>query len=304
MLGASFIAPFAMSGVSTANSPRPALIQPKLLLIPLANPNKAAQNEYMESATPTSKQTWNTEAYAANGRFVADLATGVVALLAPQPGEHILDIGCGDGALTERLAATGAILTGVDASPTMIAAARARGLDVHLHDIAAMPFQQQFDAAFSNAALHWISLPGQPAALTAIHRALKPGARFVAEMGGIGNIAAIRVALQTVLGRFDIDAETHAASFYPSPAHYRVLLEQAGFEVITLDLIPRPTPLPNGMAAWLNTFRNGVLDGLTPSDREQALTDTVNLLAPVLQDELTKAWTADYVRLRFHTVRH
>src|SRR5271168_478477 len=108
-----------------------------------------------ESSTPPSTgQTWNTEAYAANGRFVANLATGVVALLAPQPGEHILDLGCGDGALTQQLAATGAILTGIDASPTMLAAAHAYGLHIEQHDATALPYHQQFDAVFSNAALH------------------------------------------------------------------------------------------------------------------------------------------------------
>ena len=279
----------------------------------LAKLLEPTQNEYMESPVPASKQTasqqtlsqqtWSAAAYAANGRFVADLAGGVVDLLAPRPGEEILDIGCGDGALTERLVATGAKLTGVDASSSMIVAARARGLNVQQYDVAAMPFDQQFDAAFSNAALHWVPLAGQPAVVAAIRRALKPGARLVAEMGGMGNIASIRVALQSVLTPYGMDAEAHAASFYPSPAHYRTLLEQAGFEVSSIDLIPRPTPLPNGMAAWLNTFRNGVLDQLSPQDREQALATTVALLAPVLQDQLTGDWTADYVRLRFKAIR-
>src|ERR1700722_14247001 len=112
----------------------------------------------MSSATESKTgQTWNTEAYAANGRFVATLATEVVALLNPQPGEHILDLGCGDGALTEQLAATGATLTGVDASPTMLTAARQRNLNVEQHDATALPYHHQFDAVFSNAALHWIS---------------------------------------------------------------------------------------------------------------------------------------------------
>jgi len=261
--------------------------------------------EYMKDRAQASwqgfrGQTWDAAAYAATGRFVADLAGGAVALLAPQPGEAILDLGCGDGALTERIAATGAVVTGADVSPAMVAAARARGLNVDEVSADAMRYQGEFDAVFSNAALHW--MPDAQAVIAAVYRALKSDGRFVAEMGGQGNIAAIRTALQAVLARFGIDAEAAAASFYPSPAHYRRLLEAGGFTVRSIELIPRPTPLPAGMEGWLNTFRNGVLDLLTPEHRAKAVAETVALLRPMLADADSN-WTADYVRLRFWAVR-
>src|SRR5258708_7682793 len=143
------------------------------------------------------QQTWDATQYAQKGRFVADLAGEVFELIDPQAGERILDLGCGDGALTQRIAAAGAQVTGVDSSPEMIFAARALGLDARVMSADELPFETEFDAAFSNAALHWMDR--QDAVLAGVRRALKPGGRFAAEMGGPGNMAAIRVALQATL---------------------------------------------------------------------------------------------------------
>jgi len=243
-------------------------------------------------------QTWNPTQYAQQGRFVADLAGGVFELLAPQAGERILDLGCGDGALTAKIAATGAKVVGVDSSLSMVEAAQALGLDARVFSGDQLPFDREFDAVFSNAALHW--MPDQKAVLTAVHRALKPGARFVAEMGGHGNIAAIRVALAGVLRRWGFDAYSMDNNFFPTPDHYRSRLAAAGFTIDQIALIPRPTPLPpqSGMRGWLETFRRGLLDQLPVERREQIIEETVSLLKFVLCDE-NGTWTADYVRLRF-----
>jgi trans-aconitate methyltransferase len=255
------------------------------------------------TTTLQAGQIWNSTDYAQHGRFVANLGSGVLDLLAARSGERILDLGCGDGAITEALAMLGVNVIGVDASPAMVAAARGRGLKIDHRSGDALEYEAEFDAVFSNAALHW--MPDAAGVLRCVHRALRPGGRFVAEMGGLGNIAAIRAALQAVLAGFGVDAEAAAASFFPSAPAYRRLLEEAGFAVQSIDLIPRPTPLPGGsegMTIWLNTFRNGVLNHLPAAYRALAVERTVSLLRPILADA-DGEWTGDYIRLRFHATR-
>jgi trans-aconitate methyltransferase len=243
-------------------------------------------------------QTWDTQAYEKNGAFVHGLAGGVVGWLAAQPSERILDIGCGDGQLTQRLTATGALVQGVDASPHMAAAARTRGIAVDEASAESLPYADgEFDAVFSNAALHWVR--GQDAMMAEVHRVLRPGGRFVAEMGGHGNVAAIRVALIAVLARYGHGDLENEVNYYPTPEAYTTRLKKAGFRVEQMELIPRPTPLAEGgMAEWLRTFRRGVLDNLPGELREKVVAETTALLAQALRDEEGN-WIADYVRLRF-----
>jgi SAM-dependent methyltransferase len=243
-------------------------------------------------------QTWDPEVYGRVGAFVPQLADGVVEWLAAQPGERVLDLGCGDGRLTLRLAGTGAQVTGVDASPEMAAAARAQGVSVELANAEALPFPEgSFDAVFSNAALHWIR--DQNAMLAEVHRVLKPSGRFVAEMGGHGNIAAIRIALIAALQRHGLADREDGVNYYPTAEGYTRRLEQNGFRVERMALIPRPTPLgEGGMASWLRTFRKGVLDALPETTQQAVVQETTKLLTTALRDEEGN-WVADYVRLRF-----
>ena len=243
-------------------------------------------------------QTWDTQAYEKNGAFVHGLAGGVLEWLDAKPAESILDLGCGDGQLTQSIASTGAGVIGVDASPQMVAAARSRGVQADQASAESLPYpDSSFDAVFSNAALHWVR--DQDAMMAQVRRVLKPGGRFVAEMGGHGNIAAIRVALMAVLARHGHADREDGVNYYPTPDAYARRLARHGFHVQRIALIPRPTPLAeSGMAGWLRTFRRGVLDGLSEAIREPVVEETVALLAPALRDE-DGAWIADYVRLRF-----
>ncbi len=243
-------------------------------------------------------QTWDPQAYAQNGSFVHELAGGVVEWLAAKPGEAILDLGCGDGQLTQRIGAVGADVQGVDASMEMVEAARKRGIRAEQGNAELLPFLDgAFNAVFSNAALHWVR--DQDAMLAEVYRVLKPGGRFVAEMGGHGNIAAIRVALIAVLEKHGHGDREDGVNYYPTAEGYARRLEHHGFKVQQISLIPRPTPLPQGgMEGWLRTFRRGVFEGLPENLRETVVKETATLLSQALRDE-EGHWVADYVRLRF-----
>ncbi len=241
-------------------------------------------------------QTWNAERYAKNARYVADFGGPVLELLAPRPRERILDLGCGDGALTEKLVAAGATVVGVDASADMVAAARRRGLDARVANAYELEFDREFDAVFSNAALHWMRDPD--AVIARVKRALKPDGRFAAEMGGHACCAAIVVAIGAVLERRGIDAASVNPWYFPTPDDYSARLEAAGFSVDSIALVPRPTPLAAGVEGFLDTFAENFFRPLASADRAAARSEIVELLRPVLCDRAGR-WTADYTRLRF-----
>ena len=243
-------------------------------------------------------QAWDPQQYEQHGAFVHGLAGGVLDWLAPKAGERILDLGCGDGQLSRRVLAVGATVVGLDSSPQMADAARSLGIDVTLGDAEALPFEScSFDAVFSNAALHWVR--NHDLMLSGAKRVLKPSGRFVAEFGGFGNIAAIRVAMRSAIECFGFDGSKDDVNYYPTPEIYTRRLEEHGFEVERMALIPRPTPLPEGgMSGWIRTFRRGVLESLPKQVRDKIVDEAVRLLAPALRDEEGN-WIADYVRLRF-----
>lgn len=246
------------------------------------------------SKHPAAGQDWSADAYRQNAAFVPALGHAVLALLAPQPGEAILDLGCGDGALTVALVAAGARVTGLEPDADMARAARARGITVLERDAHDPIPGGPYDAVFSNAALHWMR--DAPRVLENIHAALRPGGRLVAEQGGFGNVAAIVTGLNAA--RAAIGAVPCRIWDFPSPIGQRARLEALGFAVEDMALIPRPTPLPTGLPGWLATFGAPFVADLTQDAAAQVLADAAERLRPALFDP-AEGWSADYVRLRF-----
>src|SRR3954469_13826755 len=189
-----------------------------------------------QSAALTSK--WDAADYARVGAFVAELGGAALDLLDPQPGERILDVGCGEGTLTRKILERGAIVLGIDNSPEMIAAARAVGIDAVQLAAEDMQFFGEFDAAFSNATLHWVLEKEQAA--RAIFRALKPGGRFAGEMGGEGNLTKLREALDDELIIRGYAPPFEASNWYVSPDEFARVYEATGFQQIDARLIERP----------------------------------------------------------------
>jgi SAM-dependent methyltransferase len=241
-------------------------------------------------------QSWDPERYAKNARFVSELAGPVLELLAPRPGERILDLGCGDGALTGKLRDMGCEVVGVDGSAAQIEAARALGLDARVMDGERLDFEAEFDAVFSNAALHWMKRADD--VIAGVWRALRPGGRFVAECGGHGCVATIVRALDQALARRGVSAAALNPWYFPTDEDYGARLRARGFVVRSIALVPRPTPLPGDVTGWLETFAESFTAALDPRERPDFLAEVRELLRPDLCDTIGN-WTADYVRLRF-----
>ena len=239
---------------------------------------------------------WNPEAYAKNARFVSDLGEPLLALLDPRPEEVILDLGCGDGALTAKIASAGCTVIGVDSSFEQLKASRERGLAVAVMDGHHLCFSKRFDAVFTNAALHWMKQP--ESVVSGVSKCLRDGGRFVGEFGGKGNVETIRSALHRNLRKRGIEPETIDPWYYPSPDEYSTLLADSGFSVETIELIPRPTKLPGDVVAWLEVFAQPFTKSIPEREQGQFLDEIRSEVAPKLQNP-DGTWSADYVRLRF-----
>jgi trans-aconitate methyltransferase len=266
----------------------------------------------MTAQTPTAvaargSSVWNASLYEERHSYVFSFGKDVLALLRPEMGERVLDLGCGTGRLTRSIADSGAFVAGLDASAEMLGearrlypellfaqadAARFSATDIFPNESERAPF----DAVFSNATLHWI--PDAAGVLRSVYGVLRYGGRFVAEFGGKGNVALLRKAARQAI--FEITGrDAPDRFFFPSPAEYAALLEQCGFRVEAMWRFDRPTPLEgeNGAQNWLRMFGGAIFYDMGEEEREQAIERAAELLrsSALFQNG---AWTADYVRLR------
>ena len=230
--------------------------------------------------------------------FVSAYGAELLDWLAAQPGETVLDLGCGTGDLAARIAGAGARVIGLDSDPAMIAAARKRlpRADLRVADAHDFTVEEPVDAVFSNAALHW--MPASVEVLGCVSDALKLGGRFVAEMGATGNVATVTAAVDRACREAGLP-ERSWPWFFPSPAQYAAMLEDAGLEIRELDFRDRPTRLTgeDGFAGWLRMFAGAALTDVPP--------DVLDRAAEIARPDLWRddAWWADYRRLRFRAVK-
>ena len=248
--------------------------------------------------------TWNAQDYTRDFSFVHQYGEDVLGLLTAQPGSFVVDVGCGNGALTERLAQAGYRALGIDASPDMLAKARALhpGLAFRQADALSFTLPEKADALFSNAVFHWIDADKQPLLLANLSRALRPGGELVCEFGGCGCAERVHTALEHA---FAARSLAYPRVFYfPTIGEYAPLLEQAGLTVTHAFLFDRPTPQngPDGLKSWIRMFVTAPFAGMAPDMADAIIDDAVSeAQAQLLRPDGT--WIVDYVRIRLRAVK-
>ncbi|MDQ0195704.1 class I SAM-dependent methyltransferase [Paenibacillus wynnii] len=245
------------------------------------------------------KQRWNSGDYDSDMAFVSQFGESLMDLLNPSPGERIMDWGCGTGDLAAAIAARGTNVTGIDASAEMIHTARSKYPQITFVEADGQSYVSEapVDAIFSNAALHW--LLDKNGTASSISSSLRTNGRFIAEFGGQGNIDSIVNTLPRAFTAAGCLDKLQLPWYFPTIGEYTTLLEKHGLTVQLALCFDRPTPLEageQGFARWMNTFANGILSVLTPSEREEVIEYMVKELKPSLYQK--ERWVMDYRRIR------
>ncbi len=250
---------------------------------------------------------WNAELYDRKHDFVFKYGENFLQILEPKAGEHILDLGCGSGYLTNAIREEGAEVLGVDSSAEMIAKAKQSYplTEFRVTDATDLSYNASFNAVFSNAVLHWIKAEDQPKMMDAVFMALKPGGRFVAEMGGKGNVGLMISTLRKTLRQFGYKEQAEMEYlFFPSIGEYTPMLEKAGFKVSYAALFDRETLLQDqaeGIKKWIMMFASDFFIGVKEASRQEILQELTPQLQPYYQRD--GEWFADYKRLRFIAIK-
>ena len=247
----------------------------------------------------SKKDNWNADLYDTKHSFISNYGNDLVELLVPKEGEKILDLGCGTGDLANRLSGFGVDVIGVDQSENMIAQANSKYPEIKFKvgNAKNLEFDDEFDAVFSNATLHWIKQPEQ--VLSSVYKSLKNGGRFVAEFGGKGNVKTVtdEIILQFKESGSDFNMEQFPW-YFPSIGEYSSLMEKTGFRVTFMQHFDRPTPLDGdtGLNNWIKMFGSQFFEGLSEERKELI----VSRVQTNLQNNLYKdgIWLADYKRIR------
>ena len=242
---------------------------------------------------------WNPDEYKKHTSFVSELAMPVVYLLDPKSGERVLDLGCGDGTLAQEIEQRGAKVLGIDLSKEMVQKAKESGIEAMVATVTDLPFKDEFDAIFSNATLHWVKQ--SDLALKNIAKSLKSGGRFVAEFGGKGNAYHLVKAMELAFQKHPEFGEFANPWYFPSPAEYKAKLENFGFRVEYIELIPRPTPMED-VGKWLEIFANGVTAHLSKEQFELFKDECIGYLKEHIYTQ-KDGWMLDYARLRIKAIK-
>lgn len=242
---------------------------------------------------------WNANKYKKHASFVSNLALGVVELLNPKEGEKILDLGCGEGTLALEIKKSKAEVVGIDLSKDMVEKTKSKGIIASVGSATDLSFENEFDAVFSNAVLHWVK--NSEFAIDKINKALKKEGRFVAEFGGYGNIKSLTDAMEEVYDKNPSWGEFNNSWTFLNDIEYKTLLENNGFRVEYIELIPRPTPIDD-ITNWLDIFANGITKNLTAEQKVLFKEEVKKILKPKLYNE-KDGWIADYVRLRVKAIK-
>ena len=245
-------------------------------------------------------QKWDPKSYAKDAAFVSIYGEELITLLAPIPGDKVMDLGCGDGFLTEKMAEMGCVVTGVDASAAQVGATEERGIKAVVGNGESLGLLDVFDGVISNAALHWMRLPEKVIANVWLN--LKPGGVFVGEMGAKGNVSSVVETLSSLLERRGHNSELYNPWYFPTEEEYSELLAAQGFNINTTSTFSRPTKIKGDLVSWLRIFAQSFVAPIEEEERDFFYKEAETALRPYLYSE-KNGWIVDYVRLRFKVYR-